>query len=141
MATYRYLLDTNILSALIKQPAGVAARKLAALDDEKTCCTSLIVACELLYGTHKKGSAALKARVDQLLDTITVLPLEENIIVHYAEIRVELERMGQPIGSNDLRIAAHARSQGLIVVTANPGEFSRVPGLIVENWLANSKGV
>ena len=74
MATYRYLLDTNILSALIKQPEGAAARKLAALDEEKTCCTSLIVACELLYGTHKKGSAALRAKVDQLFDTITVLP-------------------------------------------------------------------
>ena len=89
----------------------------------------------MLYGTQNKGSAILRAKVDQLLDTITVLPLEENIIVHYAEIRVELERMGQPIGSNDLLIAAHARSQRLIVVTANTGEFSRVPGLIVENWL------
>ena len=70
-----------------------------------------------------------------MLDTIAVLPLEENIIVHYVEIRVELERMGQPIGSNDLLIAAHARSQGLTVVTANTGKFSRVPGLIVVNWL------
>lgn len=135
MATFRYLLDTNILSALIKQPAGAVVRKIAALDDEKACCTSLIVACELRYGAHKKGSAALSAKVDQLLGTIAVLPLDDNIILHYAEIRVELERMGQPIGNNDLLIAAHSRSQGLIVVTANIGEFSRVPGLIVENWL------
>lgn len=109
--------------------------KIATLDDEKACCTSLIVACELRYGTHKKGSAALSAKVEQLLETIAVLPLKDDIIVHYAEIRVELERMGQPIGSNDLLIAAQARSQGLTVVTANVGEFSRVPGLIVENWL------
>ncbi len=135
MATFRYLLDTNILSALIKQPAGTAARKIATLDDEKTCCTSLIVACELRYGTYKKGSAALSTKVEQLLETIAVLPLKDDIIVHYAEIRVELERMGQPIGSNDLLIAAQARSQGLTVVTANVGEFSRVPGLNVENWL------
>ena len=135
MATFRYLLDTNILSALIKQPAGTAARKIATLDDEKTCCTSLIVACELRYGTHKKGSAALSTKVEHLLETIAVLPLKDDIIVHYAEIRVELERMGQPIGSNDLLIAAQARSQGLTVVTANVGEFSRVPGLNVENWL------
>ncbi len=97
--------------------------------------TYLIVACELRYGAHKKGSAALSAKVDQLLGTIAVLPLDGNIILHYAEIRVELERMGQPIGNNDLLIAAHSRSQGLIVVTANIDEFSRVPGLIVENWL------
>lgn len=135
MATFRYLLDANILSALIKQPAGTAARKIATLDDEKVCCTSLIVACELRYGTHKKGSAALSTKVAQLLETISVLPLKDDIIVHYAEIRVELERMGQPIGSNDLLIAAQARSQGLTVVTANVGEFSRVPGLIIENWL------
>lgn len=135
MATFRYLLDANILSALIKQPAGTAARKIATLDDEKVCCTSLIVACELRYGTHKKGSAALSTKVAQLLETISVLPLKDDIIIHYAEIRVELERMGQPIGSNDLLIAAQARSQGLTVVTANVGEFSRVPGLIIENWL------
>ncbi|HDL98931.1 MAG TPA: type II toxin-antitoxin system VapC family toxin [Desulfobacteraceae bacterium] len=131
----RYLLDTNILSDLVKQPAGAAARKIASLDDEKTCCTSLVVACELRYGAHKKGSATLSQKVNQLLATIAVLPLNDDMAVHYAEIRVELERMGQPIGSNDLLIAAHARSQGLTVVTANVKEFLRVPELTVENWL------
>lgn len=135
MATFRYLLDTNILSTLIKHPAGTVAKKIATLDDEKVCCTSLIVACELRYGTQKKGSAVLSIKVDQLLDTIAVLPLKDDIILHYAEIRVDLERIGQPIGNNDLLIAAHARSLGLTVVTANIGEFSRVPGLIVENWI------
>ena len=133
--TFRYLLDTNILSDLVKQPAGAAARKIASLEDEKTCCTSLVVACELRYGAHKKGSAALSQKVNQLLATIAVLPLNDDMAVHYAEIRVELERMGQPIGSNDLLIAAHARSQGLTVVTANVKEFLRVPELTVENWL------
>jgi len=132
---FRYLLDTNILSDLVKQPAGASARKIASLDDEKTCCTSLVVACELRYGAHKKGSAALSQKVNQLLATIAVLPLNDDMAVHYAEIRVELERMGQPIGSNDLLIAAHARSQGLTVVTANVKEFLRVPELTVENWL------
>ncbi|HDK43709.1 MAG TPA: type II toxin-antitoxin system VapC family toxin, partial [Desulfobacteraceae bacterium] len=111
------------------------ARKIASLDDEKTCCTSLVVACELRYGAHKKGSATLSQKVNQLLATIAVLPLNDDMAVHYAEIRVELERMGQPIGSNDLLIAAHARSQGLTVVTANVKEFLRVPELTVENWL------
>ena len=133
---FRYLLDTNILSDLIKQPAGAAAQKLASLDDEKICCTSLIVACELRYGAHKKGSAALSGKVDQLLQVITVLPLNDTMVAHYAEIRVDLEQMGRPIGGNGLLIAAHARSEGLTVVTANVKEFLRVPGLTVENWLA-----
>ncbi len=132
---FRYLLDTNILFDLIKQPAGAAARKIASLDDEKMCCTSLVVACELRYGAHKKGSAALSRKVNQLLAVIAVLPLNDDMVGHYAEIRVELERMGRPIGSNDLLIAAHARSQGLTVVTANMKEFLRVPELTVENWL------
>jgi tRNA(fMet)-specific endonuclease VapC len=132
---FRYLLDTNILSDLIKQPAGAAARKIASLEDEKICCTSLVVACELRYGAHKKNSAALSRKVDQLLATIAVLPLNNDMAMHYAEIRVELEKMGQPIGSNDLLIAAHARSQGFTVVTANVKEFLRVPELTVENWL------
>jgi len=135
MAKFRYLLDTNILSALIKQPAGKIAEKIATLGNEKLCCTSLIVACELRYGACKKGSDALTARVEQLLDTIDVIPLQGDVSIHYAQIRTALESIGQPIGGNDLLIAAHARSLGLIVVTANTGEFSRVPGLIVENWL------
>lgn len=135
MKTYLYLLDTNILSDLIKQPAGRAAGKIAALDAETKCCTSLIVACELRYGARKRGSPALTTRVEQLLDTITVLPVHENILSHYAEIRVILERAGQPIGGNDLLIAAHARAEGLTVITANIKEFIRVPDLPVENWL------
>ncbi len=135
MKTYLYLLDTNILSDLIKQPTGRSAQKITALGAETKCCTSLIVACELRYGAEKKGSPALTAKVDQLLDTIAVLPLNENILSHYAKIRVTLERAGQPIGSNDLLIAAHARTEGLKVITANIKEFARVPNLEVENWL------
>ena len=135
VAAYLYLLDTNILSDLIKRPSAIAARKIAALENEAACCTSLIVACELRYGADKKGSSALTTRVNQLLDTIAVLPLEDNILPHYGEIRVALERMGQPIGNNDLLIAAHARALNLTVITANTSEFSRVPGLLLENWL------
>ena len=135
MVLLRYLLDTNILSDLIKNPAGAAAKKIATLDSENMCCTSLIVACELRYGAHKKASAALTTRVEQLLNSIAVLPLEEDITAHYAEFRTELERRGQPIGGNDLLIAAHARAKGLIIVTANTKEFTRIPDLPVENWL------
>jgi tRNA(fMet)-specific endonuclease VapC len=98
-------------------------------------CTSLIVACELRYGTCKKGSSVLTSRVEQLLYTLPVLALEENVAQEYGEIRTALERIGQPIGGNDLLIAAHARTLRLTVVTANLREFLRVPGLAVENWL------
>ncbi|MEA3467849.1 MAG: type II toxin-antitoxin system VapC family toxin [Thermodesulfobacteriota bacterium] len=135
MTLHRYLLDTNILSDLIKNPAGAAAQKITTLSDENMCCTSLIVACELRYGAHKKSSPALTKRVEQLLSSIAILPLEENIASHYAELRTELERRGQPIGGNDLLIASHACAMGLIIVTANTKEFTRIPELAVENWL------
>ncbi len=135
MSAYRYLLDTNILSEIIKNPTGPTARKATLPEIEPFCCTSLIVACELRYGACKKGSSVLSARIEQLLNVLPVLPLEEDASRQYAEIRTALERMGQPIGSNDLLIAAHALSLELVVVTANIAEFSRVPNLELENWL------
>ncbi|MFN0303189.1 MAG: type II toxin-antitoxin system VapC family toxin [Burkholderiales bacterium] len=135
MAHLRFLLDTNILSAVIKQPAGAVARRLAAIDAEELC-TSIIVACELRYGARKKGSRVLTTRVEQLFSTLPALPLGEGVDQHYAAIRVALERRGQPIGSNDLLIAAHAMALGATLVTNNEREFARVPGLKVENWLS-----
>ncbi len=76
-------------------------------------------------------------RVKLVLDQIATFPMESPGEEHYAEIRDTLERAGTPIGPNDLLIAAHARSLGLTLVTNNIREFSRVPGLLVENWLAN----
>ena len=131
----KYLLDTNILSELIKQPNGYTARKIADLESEDSCCTSLIVACELRYGALKKDSSILTGKVNQLLETITVLPLEQNIEPHYARLRVNLERAGTPIVSNDLLIASQASALGLTVVTGNLKEYSRIPGLAIENWL------
>jgi len=131
----RYLLDTNILSDLIKNPAGAAAKKIATLANENMCCTSLIVACELRYGAYKKASSALNTRVEQLLNSIAILPLEEDVISHYAKLRTELERRGESIGGNDLLIAAHARAKGLTIVTANTKEFTRIPDFPIENWL------
>lgn len=134
MASRRYLFDTNVLSALIKQPAGALAQRVAQLGGDQLC-TSIVVACELRYGAAKKGSRRLIAIVNELLSRLDVLPLEAEADRHYAELRVALERRGQPIGSNDLLIAAHARALGLILVTDNVSEFSRVPSLAVENWL------
>lgn len=134
MADFTYLLDTNILSNLIRDPAGIAARKIAEKGEE-TICTSIVVACELRCGAEKKQSDTLLARVSELLTVIDVLALDGDTDVHYAEIRAQLEAAGAPIGPNDLLIAAHARSHELTLVTANIREFSRVPGLTVENWL------
>ena len=130
----RYLLDTNIISDLLRNPAGQAKRRLQIVGDENVC-TSIIVASELRYGCAKKGSAKLEERVEHVLAIIPVLPLEAPIDAHYGSIRADLERRGQPIGHNDLLIAAHACTLGLTLVTANVSEFSRIEGLAVENWL------
>jgi tRNA(fMet)-specific endonuclease VapC len=135
MEKLKYLLDTNTLSELIKKPNGHTAQKIITLENENLCCTSLIVACELRYGALKKDSLVLTDKVNQLLETIAVLPLENNIKPHYARLRVILERAGTPIGSNDLLIASQACALGLTVVTGNLKEYSRIPGLAVENWL------
>ena len=135
MANYRYLLDTNILSDLIKNPSGVVAERMLASGLDIYCCTSVIVACELSYGAEKKQSPKLSFNVEQVLNHFPILPFEESVDKVYAEIRVNLERKGLPIGQHDLLIAAHALSLGLTVVTANEREFIRVEKLKVENWL------
>jgi len=131
----RYLLDTNIISDLLRHPGGKAAKRVATVGHEAIC-TSIIVACELRYGCAKKGSARLLAAVEHLLESIPVLPLEVPADAEYGGIRAELEAAGRPIGSNDLLIAAHAYTLGATMVTANTAEFSRIRGLKVENWSA-----
>jgi tRNA(fMet)-specific endonuclease VapC len=134
MSPLVYLLDTNILSDLIKRPAGPVMRRIAA-EGEETICTSIIAAGELRFGAEKKGSTSLTGKVDQILANIEVLPLDVDADRDYAAIRNNLEKRGLAIGPNDLLIAAHARSLGLILVTDNVREFERVPDLVVENWL------
>ena len=127
------MLDTNALSELIRNPQGILAQRLNALEPDKVC-TSIIAACELRYGAQRKGSAPLTQRVEQLLQALTVLPLDTPANEHYADIRATLERSGTPIGSHDLFIAAHARSRGMTLLTRYLREFQRVPGLTVEAW-------
>jgi len=129
----KYLLDTNIISDMIKNPLGAAAKR-ARLDQDKLC-TSIIVASELRYACAKKGSAALSRKVEDLLAEISVLSFDSPADRHYGRLRAALEASGQPIGGNDLFIAAHAHGLGLTLVTGNVREFSRVPGLRVETWL------
>ena len=132
----RYLLDTNILSALVRQPQGAVATRIATAG-EKTVCTSIVVAAELRFGAAKSGSKKLVDRVDLILSALEILPLETPADRRYGELRHHLARQDIRIGPNDMLIAAHALSENLTVVTANAGEFSRVPGLKVENWLEN----
>ncbi|MDZ7842406.1 MAG: type II toxin-antitoxin system VapC family toxin [Gammaproteobacteria bacterium] len=133
--TLRYLLDTNMLSDLIRQPQGTVASRIASVG-ENAICTSIVVAAELRYGAVKSTSRKIADRVDLVLNALNVLPLESPADRIYARIRQQLTQRGAPIGPNDLLIAAHVLALDLTVVTANEGEFARVPGLKVENWLA-----
>jgi tRNA(fMet)-specific endonuclease VapC len=129
------MLDTNIISDLIRNPQGKAAKRIAKAGEDNIC-TSIIVAAELRYGCTKSGSTRLLKAVEELLGEIEVLPLEVPTDTEYGGIRSELEAAGKPIGGNDLLIAAHARAIQATIVTANTDEFKRIRGLSVENWLA-----
>jgi tRNA(fMet)-specific endonuclease VapC len=130
-----YMLDTNIISDLIRNPQGKAAKRIAKVGEDKIC-TSIIVAAELRYGCAKKGSPWLIKAVEDLLGEINVVPFDAPADTEYGGIRSELEAAGKPIGGNDLLIAAHAHAIGATIVTANTHEFKRIRGLNVENWLA-----
>jgi tRNA(fMet)-specific endonuclease VapC len=132
-----YLLDTNILSDLIRNPSGPVAQHVARIG-ETAVITSIVVAAELRYGAAKRGSSVLSARVEALLTEIRILAFDVPTDRRYAALRTALETAGMPIGGNDLIIAAQALAAGATVVTANAGEFRRVPGLPVENWLADA---
>lgn len=132
-----YLLDTNAFSALIHEPAGKVAQRLGAVGVDQVC-TSVIVAAELRYGAAKRGSLRLSERVGDSLNMIEVRPFERPADEIYGRLRVDLEARGLVISGHDMLIAAHALSLDLIVVTDNEGEFRRVPGLQVENWLRSA---
>jgi len=129
-----YLLDTNTVSDLARNPAGPVARRVREIGVDKLA-VSIVVVCEIRFGMAKAISKRLAERLDILLDQIEHIPLERPVDEHYAAIRLALERAGAPIGPNDLLIAAHARSLDFVLVTDNEREFSRVPGLAIENWL------
>lgn len=128
------MLDTNIISDLIGDRLGPAAQQLAIVGEGEVC-TSIIVALELRFGGAKKRHPTLAAKIDAVLETIPVLAFEQPADEAYAAIRSELERTGTPLGAHDYLIAAHALSEGMVLVTANEREFRRVPGLLIENWL------
>lgn len=135
MASAVFLLDTNIVSDLIRQPQGAARQRVEAVGVERIC-TSPIVACEVRYGVRKRGSPRLSRQAEAVLGALTILPLSDEISDAYARLRVALERAGTPIGPNDLLIAAQAVTLGMTLVTDNVAEFRRVQKLAVVNWLA-----
>lgn len=118
---------------MVRRPGGSIARRAAALEP-RTFAISIIVASELRYGAERRRSTALTMQLEAVLSAIDTLPLTEPADRHYGSIRSELERIGRPIGHNDLLIAAHARALGATLVTRNVGEFGRVPNLGVDDW-------
>lgn len=133
-----YLLDTDVLSNLLKRaPSMALITKLAAVPAELQF-TSSITLGELLDGARRRGPLAdrLLAQIEtRLLPELPVLPFDAAAARRYGEIRSELEQRGTPLGDADLRIAAIALARGLTVVTGNVRHFRRVPGLTVENWI------
>jgi tRNA(fMet)-specific endonuclease VapC len=129
------MLDTNIISDLIRNPRGRAAKRIARAGEDNIC-TSIIVAAELRYGVAKSGSRRLRQAVEDMLAEINILGLDVPADAEYGAIRSELEAAGRRIGGNDLLIAAHARAIDATMVTAHSDEFKRVRGLKVENWVA-----
>ena len=130
---YRFMLDTNVISDLIKDPMGKVARQLET-EGESSVCSSSIVASELRYGVAKSGSKELALRVNAALSAIEILPFDVPADTEYGKLRALLAAKGKPIGPNDLLIAAHALSLGLTLVTDNVREFKRAKGLSVVNW-------
>jgi tRNA(fMet)-specific endonuclease VapC len=132
-----YLLDTNIISQLMRQPQGPQAlsyrNHVAGLASGQIA-TSIIVHCELLFGLRKKPSTRMQQAFELQMAQLPVLGLDNAVAAQYAQLRCALEQLGTPIGANDCLIAAHALALGATLVSAD-AEFARVAGLKLENWL------
>lgn len=130
----RYLLDTNIVSDLVRNPNGRVTQQIRKVGEAQVC-TSIIVAAELRYGATKKGSLRLTAQLEMVLGALEVLALEPPSDAVYGSLRTNLERAGMPIGGNDLLIAAQALALGFTLITDDERECARVPNLSCQNWL------
>jgi tRNA(fMet)-specific endonuclease VapC len=133
-----YLLDTNIISDMMRNPRGNANLQLAARIAQSTTPlrvgTSIVVDCEVSIGLQRKASPKLDKAYSDLLQIVEVMSLDALVTPHYAKLRSQLEQAGTPIGPLDTLIAAHALALGATLVSGD-SEFARVPGLTVENWL------
>lgn len=128
------LLDTNICIYIINQkPSGVLERFKGFSAGEVG--VSSVVAAELAFGVEKTGSMRNKQALELFLAPLTIAPFDAACVWSYATLRAQLEKLGEPIGSLDTLIAAQALALDLPLVTNNQKEFSRVPGLKLENWV------
>lgn len=137
----RYLLDTNIISNMMRDANGMAALRFEQIAKDvglRRFCTSVLVECELRFGMARKPSPRLELAYERVMQSLEILPLDSEVASHYAHIRTTLERLGTPIGPNDTLIAAHALALDCTLVTGNEAEFRRVPGLRVQNWLVET---
>ena len=134
----RYLLDTNIVIYVLKRrPVEVLSTFNA---NASRMAMSSITLAELLNGAEKSSRVSENlAAIEDFCSRLEVLPYGPKAAQHYGAIRAALEKLGQPIGVNDMHIAAHARSEGLVLVTNNMGEFARVPALEAENWVQTAQ--
>jgi len=130
----RYLLDTNIVIYVLKRrPVEVLSTFNA---NASRMAISAITLAELLHGAEKSSRVSENmAAIEDFCSRLQVLPYGLKAAQHYGAIRAALEKLGQPIGVNDMHIAAHARSEGLVLVTNNLAEFARVPAMETENWV------
>ena len=132
----RYLLDTSIVIYVLKRrPIEVLSVFNA---NASRMAISSITLAEIMHGAEKSSRVTENlAVIEDMCSRLEVLPYGQKAALHYGAIRASLEKLGRPIGVNDLHIAAHARSEGLVLVTNNTSEFERVPALEVENWVQN----
>jgi tRNA(fMet)-specific endonuclease VapC len=129
----QYMLDTDICIYVIKNYPVELRERFNRLTDE--LCISSVTLGELHYGAEKSARKFDNLRaIMQFAARLEVLPFSADAAVHFGQLRAELERLGQPVGAYDMLIGAHARSEGLIIVTHNRREFGRMPGLRVEDW-------
>jgi tRNA(fMet)-specific endonuclease VapC len=133
----RYLLDTNVVSDLIRNPQGRVTEHIRRVGEAQVC-TSIIVAAELRYGATKRGSPRLTNQLEAVFGALDVLPFEAPADAAYGLIRTQLEQAGTPIGGNDLLIAAQTIALGYTIVSDNEREFARIEGLPRENWLRDA---
>ena len=130
----RYMLDTNICIYVIRNRPGGLRERFEQLSEQLGIST--ITLGELYFGAEKSARPPQNLKtVEEFVARLDVLPLSGDAAAHYGQIRAGLERVGRPVGLHDMLIGAHARSEGLILVTNNRREFDRIPGLSVENWV------
>jgi tRNA(fMet)-specific endonuclease VapC len=130
----RYMLDTNIcIYVILNRPSGLRER-FNELSEQ--LCISTITLAELHFGVEKSARVTQNRNiVEEFVARLEIQPFSVDAAAHYGQIRVALERTGRPVGLHDMLIGAHARSEGLTLVTNNRREFDRIPGLAVENWI------